>query len=171
MDADIQITVGTAQTNWFSCQVCDSVTLRFLTHAVASEAYHDWSGEATGARLRVNFTLKLLLSQNFCNRPLMRLISFASNIGPAAAVPAGPAPSPLTRSLSHMPKFHRIVCSLSFRSAAFERLFRDGGAELVWAWGWRWRGWVQVEPKAHRAAAVSPFSRVIDRSFGVALLE
>ena len=65
--------------------------------AVASEAYHDWSGEATGARLRVNFTLKLLLSQNFCNRPLMRFISFASNIGPAAAVPAGPAPSPLKR--------------------------------------------------------------------------
>ena len=63
--------------------------------AVASEAYHDWSGEAAGARLRVNFTLKLLLSQNFCNRPLMRFISFASNIGPAAAVPAGPAPSPL----------------------------------------------------------------------------
>ena len=25
----------------------------------------------------------------------MRFISFASNIGPAAAVPAGPAPSPL----------------------------------------------------------------------------
>ena len=63
--------------------------------AVASEAYHDWSGEAAGARLRVNFTLKLLLSQNFCNRSLMRFISFASNIGPAAAVPAGPAPSPL----------------------------------------------------------------------------
>ena len=37
----------------------------------------------------------LLLSQNFCNQPLMRFISFASNIGPAAAVPAGPAPSPL----------------------------------------------------------------------------
>ena len=63
--------------------------------AVASEAYHDWSGEAVGARLRVNFTLKLLLSQNFCNWPLMRFISFASHIGPAAAVPAGPAPAPL----------------------------------------------------------------------------
>ena len=63
---------------------------------MASEAYHDWSGEAAGARLRVNFTLKLLLSQNFCNQPLMRFISFASNIGPAAAVPAGPAPAPLT---------------------------------------------------------------------------
>ena len=62
---------------------------------VASEAYHDWSGEAAGARLRVIFTLKLLLSQNFCNRPLMRFISFASNIGPAAAVPAGPALTPL----------------------------------------------------------------------------
>ena len=62
---------------------------------MASEAYHDWSGVAVGARLRVNFTLKLLLSQNFCNRPLMRFISFASNIGPAAAVPAGPAPAPL----------------------------------------------------------------------------
>ena len=62
---------------------------------VASEAYHDWSGEAAGARLRVNFTLKLLLSQNFCNQPLMRFISFASNIGPAAAVPVGPAPAPL----------------------------------------------------------------------------
>ena len=66
------------------------------SHTVASEAYHDWSGEAADAQLRVNFTLKLLLSQNFCNRPLMRFIRFASNIGPAAAVPAGPAPSPLT---------------------------------------------------------------------------
>ena len=63
--------------------------------AVASEAYHDWSGEAAGAQLHVNFTLKLLLSQNFRNRPLMRFINFASNIGPAAAVPAGPAPVPL----------------------------------------------------------------------------
>ena len=62
---------------------------------VASEAYHDWSGEAADAQLRVNFMLKLLLSQNFCNRPLMRFIRFASNIGPTAAVPAGPAPSPL----------------------------------------------------------------------------
>ena len=58
---------------------------------MASEAYHDWSGEAADAQLRVNFTLKLLLSQNFCNGPLMRFIRFASNIGPAAAVPAGPA--------------------------------------------------------------------------------
>ena len=66
-----------------------------MTSSVASEAYHEWSGEAAGVQLRVNFTLKLLLSQNFCNRPLMRFISFASNIGPAAAVPAGPAPSPL----------------------------------------------------------------------------
>ena len=66
-----------------------------LPSAVASEAYHDWSGVATGARLRVNFTLKLWLSQNFCNWPLMRFISFASNIGPAAAVPAGLAPAPL----------------------------------------------------------------------------
>ena len=31
---------------------------------VASEAYHDWSGEATGVQLRVNFMLKLLLIQN-----------------------------------------------------------------------------------------------------------
>ena len=69
-----------------------------VDNAVVSEAYHDWSGKATGTRLRVNFTLKLLLSQNFCNRPLMRFISFASNIGPTAAVPAGPAPAPLQRS-------------------------------------------------------------------------
>ena len=62
---------------------------------MASEAYHDWSGEAVGARLRVGFTLKLLLSQNFCNQHLMRFISFASNIGPTAVVPAGPAPAPL----------------------------------------------------------------------------
>ena len=41
-----------------------------------------------------NFT-ELLLSQNFCNRALMRFISFASNIGTAAAVPAGPALAPL----------------------------------------------------------------------------
>ena len=45
----------------------------------------------------MSFTLKLLLSQNFCNRPLMRFISFASNIGPAAAVLAGPAPAPLAQ--------------------------------------------------------------------------
>ena len=64
-------------------------------YTVASEAYHDWSGEAAGVRLHVNFTLKLLPSQNFRNRPLMRFINFASNIGPAAAVPAGPAPAPL----------------------------------------------------------------------------
>ena len=69
--------------------------------SVASEAYHDWSGEAADAQLRVNFTLKLLLSQNFCNQPLMRFISFASNIGPAAAVPAGPAPSPLQIHADH----------------------------------------------------------------------
>ena len=69
-----------------------------LLPAVALEAYHNWSGEAADAQLRVNFMLKLLLSQNFCNRPLMRFISFASNIGPAAAVPAGPASAPLTCS-------------------------------------------------------------------------
>ena len=34
MDADIQIMVGTVQMNWFSCQVCDSVTLSFLTHGL-----------------------------------------------------------------------------------------------------------------------------------------
>ena len=39
-------------------------------------------------------TGKLLPSHNFCNRPLMRFIRFASNIGPAAAVPAGPALAP-----------------------------------------------------------------------------
>ena len=79
--------------------MCACVLLRLLkiytAITVASEAYRDWSGEAAGARLPVNFTLKLLLSQNFCNWPLMRFISFASNIGPAAAVPAGPAPAPL----------------------------------------------------------------------------
>ena len=65
MDADIQITVGTVQTDWFNCQVCDSAT------------------------------------QNF-----------------------------MTRSLCHqMPKFHRIVCSLSFHSAAFERLGAGTGAD------------------------------------------
>ena len=77
------------------CQV-NNIHNDFAVAAVASEAYHDWSGEAAGARLRVNFTLKLLLSQNFCNRPLMRFIRFASIIGPAAAVPAGPAPAPLS---------------------------------------------------------------------------
>ena len=72
---------------------CYTVFIPALT--VVSEAYHDWSGEAADTQLRVNLTLKLLLSQNFCNRPLMRFISFASNIGPTAAVPAGPAPVPL----------------------------------------------------------------------------
>ena len=56
-----------------------SVQLHFFIlkyNTVASEAYHDWSGEAADAQLRVNFTLKPLLSQNFCNGPLMRFISF-----------------------------------------------------------------------------------------------
>ena len=65
------------------------------------EAYHDWSSEAVDAQLRVNVTLKLLLSQNFCNRPLMRFISFASNIGPVAMVPAGLAPAPLRLAFNH----------------------------------------------------------------------
>ena len=64
-------------------------------YTVASEAYHDWSGEAAGARLHVNFMLKLLPSHNFRNRPLMRFINFAFSIGPAAVVPVGPAPAPL----------------------------------------------------------------------------
>ena len=75
------------------------VSIKEVKLTVALEAYHDWSGEATGARLCVNFMLKLLLSQNFCNRPLMRFISFASNIGPTAAVPTGPAPAPLANRL------------------------------------------------------------------------
>ena len=29
-----------------------------VTQSVASETYHDWSGKATGAQLRMNFTLK-----------------------------------------------------------------------------------------------------------------
>ena len=69
---------------------------------MASEAYLDWSGEAAGARLRV----KLLLSQNFCNRPLMRFITFASNIGPAAAVPAGPAPAPVKEEFALQRSWH-----------------------------------------------------------------
>ena len=69
-------------------------TVKMKSTAVASEAYHDWSGEAADAQLRVNFTLKLLLSQNFCNRPLMRFITFASNIGPRPRY-LRPAPSPL----------------------------------------------------------------------------
>ena len=83
------------QVESINCKCDTNCTLNLIAFTVASEAYHDWSGEAVGVRLRVNFTLKLLLSQNFCNRPLMRFISFASNIGPAAAVPAGPAPAPL----------------------------------------------------------------------------
>ena len=74
---------------------CGIFAIAFAAAPVASEAYRDWSGEAMGARLHVNFTLKLLLSQNFCNLPLMRFISFASNIGPAAAIHAGPALAPL----------------------------------------------------------------------------
>ena len=74
---------------------CKEISHTLIGVSVASEAYHDWSGEAADAQLRVNFTLKLLLSQNFCNRPLMRFISFASNISPVAAVPAGPVPAPL----------------------------------------------------------------------------
>ena len=94
--------------------------------AVVSEAYHDWSGEAAGMWLR---RLKLLLSQNFCNWPLMRFIGFASNIGPAAMVPAGPAPAPLQGSL------------FSQRSAQFtrERNFDNRSEPLLmvdWCFFW-----------------------------------
>jgi len=41
---------------------------------VALEAYHDWSGEAAGARLRVNFTLKLLLSHAELLQPALNEI-------------------------------------------------------------------------------------------------
>ena len=89
-----------------SISACDFYVESVL-NTVASEAYHDWSGEAAGERLRVNFTLKLLLSQNFCNLPLMRFISFASNIGAAAAVPAGPAPAPLQHTV--VPNFSKSL--------------------------------------------------------------
>ena len=82
------------KTCWNYCELNPS-RKELNWNAVASEAHHYWSGEAVGMRLHVNFNLKLLLSQNFCNRPLMRFISFASNIGPAAAVPVGPALAPL----------------------------------------------------------------------------
>ena len=36
MDADIQIMVGTLWTDWFSCQVGDSITLNFLTSFLSS---------------------------------------------------------------------------------------------------------------------------------------
>ena len=73
-----------------------NIHITWLTHVrTGPKKKKSRSGEAAGARLRVSFTLKLLLSQNFCNRPLMRFISFASDIGPAAAVPAGSAPAPL----------------------------------------------------------------------------
>ena len=98
------------------------------TPSVASEAYHDWSGEAAGARLRVNFTLKLLLSQNFRNRPLMRFISFASNIGPAAAVPAGLAPAPLTLIFRHW-LFHVssqcVISKSTFRTTIRYHIWDD----------------------------------------------
>ena len=75
---------------------------------MASEAYHDWSGEAAGARLRVNFTLKLLHAESELLQPaLMRFIRSASNIGPAAAVPAGPTPAPL----------HMVAARLGFEKA------------------------------------------------------
>ena len=42
MDADIQIS---AQTDWFSCQVCDSVTLSFVTHGLRHlfPGFIEWS--------------------------------------------------------------------------------------------------------------------------------
>ena len=42
--------------------------------------------------------VKIIAESELLQRPLMRFISFASNIGPAAAVPAGPAPAPLVMS-------------------------------------------------------------------------
>ena len=93
---------------------------------VASEAYHDWSGEGAGARLRVNFTPKLLLSQNFCNWPLMRFISFASNIGPAAAVPAGPAPA-------HSWFSRAYECRLCMDLATWSELYTVRDLYCLWA--------------------------------------
>ena len=45
----------------------------------------------------------------------------------------------------------------------------SGKIHAVWKRDY-WRGWVQMEPRAHRAATVSPLSRAIDISFGVAVL-
>ena len=71
--------------NLYTIKLCVKGSPRFTVASHSqSEAYHDWSGEAADAQLYA----KLLLSQNFCKRPLMRFISLASNIGPAAVVSA-----------------------------------------------------------------------------------
>ena len=48
------------------------VTLKVV--AVASEAYRDWSGEAAGVRLLVNFTLKLLHAESEHLQPALNEI-------------------------------------------------------------------------------------------------
>ena len=91
------------------------VQVKFKPYAVASEAYHDWSGEAADAQLRTcELYTKIIAGQNFCNRHLMRFISFASNIGPTAAVPVRPVPAPL---LCHMTQV-----LLKLRFTTMERL-------------------------------------------------
>ena len=56
-----------------------NIYITWLTHVrTGAQKKKIVSGEAAGARLCVNFTLKLLLSRNFCNQPLMRFISFVS---------------------------------------------------------------------------------------------
>ena len=69
---------------------------------MASEAYHDWSGEAAGARLRVNFMLKIIAESELLQLTLNEIHKFASNIGPTAVVPAGPAPAPLIEDLKQI---------------------------------------------------------------------
>ena len=90
-----------------------------IPFTVLSEAYHDWFSEAADVQLHVN-----LLSQNFCNQPLlMRFISFASNIGPAAAVPAGPGPAPLLHSYFesiNIPQFSSFVLIADFNINFFD---------------------------------------------------
>ena len=54
MDADIKIMTGMVQMDWFSCQVCDSVTLSFLTHGLCHLCQGFGSG--TGTEMHNIFT-------------------------------------------------------------------------------------------------------------------
>ena len=58
---------------------------------MASEAYHDWSGEAADVQL-------IIAESELLQPALNEIHKFASNIGPAAAVPARLAPAPLGRA-------------------------------------------------------------------------
>ena len=72
---------------------CMTARLRWLISGVGSISWLVRWGRGRAATCDIY--AKIIAESELLQRPLMRFISFASNIGPVAAVPAGPAPTPL----------------------------------------------------------------------------